>query len=71
MPRKALMRKACGERREGFSTARQWESNGIFQAVKKVLIDFFDSLRSRPDRAGSCSVICPAPVCSIAEIIDR
>ena len=35
MPRKALPCKACGPRSGDFHTAEQWESNGIFQAVKK------------------------------------
>ena len=36
MPRKALLRKACGERSEDFYAAVRRKSNGIFQAVEKV-----------------------------------
>ena len=33
----ALLGKAFSERSENFSAAQRWESNGIFQAVGKVL----------------------------------
>ena len=48
MPRKALRSKACGERSEDFRAAEQHKNLALFQAVKKVQTDFFDSLRTAP-----------------------
>ena len=51
MPRKALLRKACGERSEDFHTAEQWESNGIFR-LRKSLTRLF----RQPERTTLCGV---------------
>ena len=45
MPRKALPHKACGERSEDFPAAESRESNGIFQAVKKLTRLFYSLKR--------------------------
>ena len=45
MPCKALRSKACRERREDFCVAQQHKNLALFQAVKKVRTDFFDSLK--------------------------